>query len=93
MIKNLALAKQALIDQVKIVANHHDFLTKIKSIDAKVIDGKLYWGLGRNPGYVVIDTVENKVYRVFELTEALSDNSLCSPEMALLVLYDIQDFI
>ncbi|OGD83939.1 hypothetical protein A2572_00055 [Candidatus Collierbacteria bacterium RIFOXYD1_FULL_40_9] len=95
MIANLALSKEALIKQVKAVINTKDFqkAVRIPELNIKIIDERLYWGLGKNPGYVVVDVMAEKVYRVFEISEPLSDHSLCSPEMALLVFEDLQDLI
>lgn len=95
MISDLSKSKNILLDVVAELIDDPFFIAVIKyeKIASFVQNGRLYWNLGHNQGFVVIDPSVQKVYRVFETDESkepLTDKFICDPSTAELVLEDIQ---
>ncbi len=91
MIANLSKSKQNLLDVVKVLINDPDFLEvlKLKNIESRVVTNCLFWNLGHDQGFAVIDLQYKQVFRVFDINEPLSADSSCGPDTAQLVLEDI----
>lgn len=89
----LNLGVSELCDFVKGLLSQPLFVEAIQETQSTIQDGKLYWNLHENQGYVVVDTELGKAYRVFELSEPLSDKFPCDPALAILVCFDIDRFV
>lgn len=93
MIPDLSKSIIKLCFFVKRVLDINFFIYNLKTVNSLVKDGRLYWNLGHNQGYAVVDPVAKKVYRLFEPSEPLDDNHLCDPATAELVFEDLLIFL
>lgn len=98
MIPNLALSRQDLLEVVEEVIDDPSFLLAITHpiFSSIVLNGKLYWNLGHSQGYVVTDPKNKKIYRVYDINkenEPLSNNSLCDPATAQMVLDNVKALV
>lgn len=58
-----------------------------------VRDGKLYWDLHLNQGFVVIDPKNGTVHKVSTPEEELSNVNICDAALAILMDYDIFNYL
>lgn len=93
MFPDLSKSSETLCSMTKSLLQDDLFLSKVDIASSTIEKGKLYWNIGTKQGFVVIDPNAKKVYRVFDVKEKLSENQICDPALAQLVLEDLFYFL
>ena len=93
MIPDLSKSIAKLCFFVKKALDISSFVSNLQKADSLAKDGRLYWNLGHNQGYAVIDPEAKKVYRIFDLEDSLKDHYLSDPATAELILEDLLIFL
>ena len=94
MKKILASYDNLLKNAKEVLASENQLASLEKLTNSLVIDGKLYWNLGENLGYLVIDPATELVNLVKDLSELLGvGNQLSENTKDLLVMFVVNQKI